>query len=265
VSGGAGAGKGLISRAIARRLADPDNVLEDYEVFFTVGNGANRFAGYDGQPVIIWNDFRASALLGAFGEDRGAVFNAFDTHPQASQENIKYGSVKLVNAINIVNSVQFFDDFKSELCGDEDINQAHRRFPFFVGLNELDYDLWVNRAFFDTNTREFQQYIITKNIGASFAKIVNAANGNKEFQQVLEHKALLPVATAYKQVEANHSTKEMTKEEQEAIEKEFFKDTQLELELANSEIVESKSKNEAPQFVYSWQPANKSTNKPPFE
>ena len=230
VSGGAGYGKGLISRAIARRIIDPNSLLTDIEIFFSVGSGANRFAGYDGQPVIIWNDFRADALLDAFGGNRGALFNAFDIHPQPANENIKYGSIKLVNTIHVVNSVQTFDEFKKVLCGAEDINQAHRRFPFFVGLNSNDYDLSVNKAFFDNSALEFSQYVMTQAIGANFAKIAKRANNNEVLRKKIENKTLDPVHESYQKVVNNHSQKELSQEEQDAIYDEYCKNSNLELD-----------------------------------
>ena len=230
VSGGAGYGKGLISRAIARRIIDPNSLLTDVEIFFSVGSGANRFAGYDGQPVIIWNDFRAEALLDAFGGNRGALFNAFDIHPQPANENIKYGSIKLINTIHVVNSVQTFDEFKKVLCGTEDINQAHRRFPFFVGLNSNDYDLSVNKAFFDNSALEFSQYVMTQAIGANFAKIAKRANNNEVLRKKIENKTLDPVHESYQKVVNNHSQKELSQEEQDAIYDEYCKNSNLELD-----------------------------------
>ena len=59
VEGSGGIGKGLISRALARALIDRDNLLKDDEIFFEVGADRTSFEGYDGQPVLIWNDCRA--------------------------------------------------------------------------------------------------------------------------------------------------------------------------------------------------------------
>lgn len=75
------------------------------------------FDGYDGQPVIIWNDCRAGELIKTLG-GRGNVFNVFDTHPSKGKQNIKYGSVNLVNRVNIVNSVQSYTEFLDGLAGE---------------------------------------------------------------------------------------------------------------------------------------------------
>lgn len=95
-------------RALARSLC-PD-MVDDSEIFFEVGAPGAAFEGYDGQPVIIWNDRRHGTLLKEL-KGRENVFNVFDTHPTRQKQNIKFGSVALVNKINIVNSVEPYDEF----------------------------------------------------------------------------------------------------------------------------------------------------------
>ena len=63
IEGLRGIGKSLISRALARTLIERDNLMNDDEIFFEVGSDRTNFEGYDGQPVLIWNDCRASTLL----------------------------------------------------------------------------------------------------------------------------------------------------------------------------------------------------------
>lgn len=54
-------GKGLASRAIARSLYP--ELEKDDDIFFCIGDGKATFEGYDGQPVIIWNDCRSFELF----------------------------------------------------------------------------------------------------------------------------------------------------------------------------------------------------------
>lgn len=232
VSGGGGVGKGLISRALARSLYP--NLKNDKDIFFQVGNGANRFAGYDGQPVIIWNDFRSNVLLEAFGNDRGAVFNAFDTFPQDTQENIKYGSIKLVNKHHIVNSTEYFSDFIRGICGNEDKEQGERRFPIFLALNEEDYDLGLNSNYLNLTAREKTQYVVCKNVGANFRRIASLSKGNIELKQKLEIKALEPVNSAHNKIIEHFGKVELSEEEQRQIEIDLFKDKNLTLDFKNS-------------------------------
>jgi hypothetical protein len=83
---------------------------------------------------------------------RENVFNVFDPHPADIQQNIKYGSVRLNNEINIVNGIETWSEFLDGLAGDynkrgnrqkaEDKGQSYRRFPFFLVLHEEDYELY---------------------------------------------------------------------------------------------------------------------------
>lgn len=79
-------------KALARALYP--ELDDDEDIFFTIGAKNATFEGYDGQPVIIWDDRRDYSLLEELG-GRENVFNVFDTIPQNLRQNIKYGSVKL--------------------------------------------------------------------------------------------------------------------------------------------------------------------------
>ncbi len=166
ITGGSGTGKSLSSRALAKTLIDPENKLKNDEVYFVVGQGASMFSGYDGQPVLIWDDLRAMDLLKQFNNNPGSIFNLFDVIPSSSQQNIKFGSVKLINTINIVNSVQHFDEFVNVICFKnvkseivEPDKQLYRRFPFFVELSaNQKYDFFVNKQFFNENEPNYKAY-----------------------------------------------------------------------------------------------------------
>ena len=155
ITGGAGEGKGLMSRSIARNMY-PD-LQYDEDIFFETGSDGATFENYDGQPVIIWNDCRSFELLKILG-GRGNVFTVFDTKPTAQRQNIKYSSLILCNAVNIVNSVQPYEDFLNGLAGEytdkhgneyksEDKNQSYRRFPAIINLRYSDFDIMVNKGF----------------------------------------------------------------------------------------------------------------------
>lgn len=206
VCGEGGVGKGLISRALARALFP--NIKEDEDIFFEVGAKGAPFEGYDGQPVIIWNDRRAAALLHEL-HGRGNVFNVFDTHPTRQRQNVKYSSIVLVNDINIVNGVEDYEEFLNGLAGEytdkygdfheaEDKSQSYRRFPFIIPLHEEDFDLLMNKGFFD-GTREYLQYEKYEKIRASFPRIAAMCNGHPAAQRKAEAKALEPVAHRYYQ------------------------------------------------------------------
>lgn len=197
ISGRGGLGKGLCSRALARSLF-PD-IENDDELFFIVGNGNATFEGYDGQPVIIWDDMRAFDLLKTLG-NRGNVFNVLDTHPTKQRQNIKYGSINLTNNVNIINSIQTYTEFLDGLAGEyitssgetiksEDKGQSYRRIPFIINLHEEDFDLLVNKGFVEHNAN-FQEYEEYKNITGNFQKVRVALQNNEQMAMQIENNML---------------------------------------------------------------------------
>lgn len=207
VTGRGGVGKGLICRAIARSLFP--QYTDDEDIFFQVGAKGAAFEGYDGQPVIIWNDRRAIDLLQELN-GRGNVFNVFDTHPTKQKQNIKYGSVNLCNAVNIVNSVQSYSEFLDGLAGEykdkdgnlqevEDKGQSYRRFPFMIVLHEEDFDMFLNKGFLD-NTANFQEYMEYKNIRGNMQKIAIACGANEELAKRLQTQAVKPITDKHNEV-----------------------------------------------------------------
>lgn len=209
VCGSGGIGKGLICRALARALFP--QYEDDYDIFFEVGAKGAPFEGYDGQPVIIWNDRRAYDLLKELG-DRGNVFNVFDTHPTKQKQNIKYSSINLCNVVNIVNSVQPYDEFLSGLVGEyrdkegsviksemAEESQSKRRFPFIIPLHERDIEILVNRGFIE-NTNDFKEYISYGHIRANMKTIADKCSGNKEAQRAIEQQVLAPITDKHNDI-----------------------------------------------------------------
>lgn len=207
VSGQGGVGKGLICRALARSLY-PD-LKNDEDIFFEVGAQGVAFEGYDGQPVLIWNDRRAYDLLQELN-GRGNVFNVFDTHPVRGKQNVKYSSVNLVNEVNIVNSVQDYGEFLNGLAGEytdkygktlevEDKGQAYRRFPFIIPLHEKDFDLLMNKGFYE-GTKEYTQYYQYKHIRGNMEKIAQACGTNETLSKELQGKAVKPIVDKHQEV-----------------------------------------------------------------
>lgn len=229
VEGLGGIGKGLISRALARALVDRENKLQDDEIFFEVGANRANFEGYDGQPVLIWNDCRASTLLEKL-DGRENVFNVFDPHPANIQQNIKYGSIRLNNEINIVNGIQTWEEFLDELAAEynkngnvhkaEDKGQSYRRFPFFLVLHEEDYDLGMNKGVFD-GTREFRQYMMYQGLRANMRRIADRCGNNKVLYNLQTKEVVKPV------VEKHDELKEIMAHQQQGTNEEIneeFKD-----------------------------------------
>lgn len=227
VCGSGGVGKGLFSRGVARALF-PDKEYDE-DIFFEVGADKVGFEGYDGQPVVIWNDHRAYDLITKLG-GRENVFNVFDSHPTKQRQNIKYGSTSLINTVNIINSVQPYQEFLDGLAGEyttkdgtvyksEDKNQSYRRFPLITEIREEDFDLYINRGFMENN-RAFDQYIAYENVRGNMQKIAVACGNNQKLARELTSRTLGIVTEKYHEIEDKLNAPELS----EAEIREMFKD-----------------------------------------
>lgn len=216
IEGNGGIGKGVASKAIARCLY-PE--LTEEELYFEVGGKNVSFDGYDGQPVIIWNDVRSGALIHQFG--RGEVFDIFDIHPTSQAHNVKYDSVKLVNTINIVNGIEPYRTFLDGLSGEytdkygtlnksEDKSQSYRRFPMIFCLRDEDLDILLNKGVVE-DSREFESYIMFKNMRGSFARMALQLEG--QARAVVEEKLTAPIKDAVKMIQDKQKQKITSEDE----------------------------------------------------
>ena len=197
VCGGGGAGKDVASRAIARALF-PD-IQDDEALFFELGCDNVSYEGCDAQPVNILSDYRAYTLLDTF-KGRENLFKVFDSHPHNSKLHIKFGSIKPVNAVNIVNSVEPKDKFLNGLAGEykdksgnirkaEDKAQSYRRFPIIFELEEDTITIYVNQYFINKSA-DATEYKVWKKMRGNFGKIRKAFGNNEEKSRFLENKLL---------------------------------------------------------------------------
>lgn len=211
VSGKGGHGKGVISKALARAMY-PE--LTDDECYFVVGDGKVAFDNYDGQPVIIWDDWRADDLLSKF--DRGTVWKIFAIHPEKVSQNVKHGEVVLANAVNIVNCVDTFEKFINDLAGEyidtnkikhkaEDPGQGYRRFPLFINVAPDSFDLYASMALTGGEMNEYQ-----KIVNMQVNTIELAKNDTLENEKMV----MQPLLTVTKKVRDHHGD---NKEEKVAI------------------------------------------------
>lgn len=163
ITGLGGAGKSVSAKAMARSLY-PD--LSDDKLFFVVGDGRVAFDNYDGQPVIIWDDWRAKDLLSRF--DRGTIWKIFAINPEKISLTVKYGEINLTNSVNIVTSVQPFIDFIDDLAGEyvdtnrtrhakEDPGQGYRRFPMFIEVSKQSLEIFVSRSLTGGEMSEYRK------------------------------------------------------------------------------------------------------------
>lgn len=188
VCGGTAVGKDQCSYFLAdilRKTFFPDLGYDD--CVFKVGNEGALFEEYDGQKILIWSDFRSSELLKRLG-GRNGVFNMFDTFTNGlvSRQNVKYGSVKLQNVINIVNSAEPYEDFLHGFEVDKDglysTNekadiQANRRFPVILPLRVNDFDVMMNAGYFEDDG-SYEDFKLVATIQGSFARLMSAKGNN---------------------------------------------------------------------------------------
>jgi hypothetical protein len=248
ITGGSGTGKSLSSRALAKTLVDPQNQLKDNEVFFVVGQGGALFEGYDGQPVLIWDDLRAFDLLTHFNKNVGAIFNLFDVIPSDSQQNVKFSSIKLINSINIVNSVQTFQEFCDIICYKNNFNempepdkQIYRRFPFFIELSASQkYDFFINKQFFNENEGNYKAYLQHKAMGIGLQKIATAYKDNEVKRVELTNKHFEPVDKEHKKALTRFEKSEENIEElQQQLELEILENEKQIIEVVDYEMKEN--------------------------
>lgn len=205
-------GKGLLSRAFARSLF-PD-IDDDDDLFFSVGGKNVSFDGYDGQPVIIWNDVRPFQLLEIFG-DRGNLLDSLDIHPVRKDENIKFGKICLTNTVNIFNSVIPYYEFFDALAGEyKDKNgqlirseqrqkeQVYGRFPMVIPVSVDDFAVMLNKGIMQAGA--FTEYYEHKRVISHLKKIHETLSGREELVKQIDAKVVAPL------IETHHSLEENT-------------------------------------------------------
>lgn len=204
VYGEGGTGKSLSAKVLARSLR-PD-ITKDEELYFVVGDGNVPFDGYDGQPIIIWDDWRALDLLTHF--DRSLVWKLFAINPERISVNVKYGSTSLINAVNIVTCVDPYLKFMEELAGEytdkrgikykkEDSRQAFRRFPFFIEVTAESLLIARNRGLSKNEIAQVEPLLKFENGMMQLAK-QQERGGRKEVADILEQPLALMESEAKK-------------------------------------------------------------------
>ncbi len=226
ICGGGGVGKDTASRAIARCLYP--YITSDEDLFFELGCDNVSYEGYDAQPVNILSDYRAYTLLDTY-KGRENLFKVFDSHPHNSRVNVKFSSIKPVNSVNIVNSVQDYQVFLNGLAGHykdkhgnehqaEDKAQSYRRFPIVVELEEATITIYVNQYFIG-KSNDATDFKVWKKIKGNFGKIRKAFGNNEEKARFYENKLLSGFAELVQEIMQNEP--QQSDEELEEMFKDF--------------------------------------------
>lgn len=157
-------GKSTLARLMARALY-PD--LDAAECYYEATDKRVPLQKYGGQPVIIWDDYTPVDLMEALG-GRTGVWQVFADRPGVTEANIKYGSVRLVQEVNIITRVTPYSEYFNALAGDytdrfgnphyaEAPEQAWGRFAFASEVTRDSFSFLVNQSFV-TDTPEYREF-----------------------------------------------------------------------------------------------------------
>ncbi|ALV47196.1 hypothetical protein MB46_18565 [Arthrobacter alpinus] len=197
--GEGGVGKDLLAKALARTLIPGNWVPGVNDPFFSVGGENVGLDGYDGQPVIIFEEARAGNLIRSMG--RKELFAFMNPFPEKQSLNVKYGATQPVNTITIFTGPDDYDTFLDGLAGEfidksgerhkaENKPQARRRIPIIIPVREGSFDLLVNKGFAD-NTRDFMEYHVYRNIRQNIEQVQIRSKGILDEQRRIEiHRAI---------------------------------------------------------------------------
>ncbi|MFJ5862453.1 RNA helicase [Pseudarthrobacter sp. NPDC092439] len=168
VFGEGGTGKDLLAKALARAL-----VRGSEKPYFKVGGENVSWEGYDGEPVVIWEDMRVGDMIRT-AKSRGMLFRILGPWREADEKpivNIKGSKTQLLNRVNIVTGPEGYEEFLRGLAGEyesmqggvrikhqaENLGQGFRRFPVIIPVAEREFSIFVNSGVLN-GTREYQSY-----------------------------------------------------------------------------------------------------------
>ena len=200
IYGGSGSGKDVLAHTIAKMLFP--NLKYDDDIYFEIGSHKVSFSGYDGQPVIIWSEFRADTFLKVFDGYEG-VLSTLDVMPKNKREHRKYGDIRLINSVNIVTNTQDFEEFLRELIPkeDKDPSQAPRRFPIIIPIHAAYFEILINNGY--RGCKEFSEYTAWRTITGSFGELARKLNSRPELLSRTVRFLGQPVIDAHEEVVQN--------------------------------------------------------------
>nr|MCR5590389.1 hypothetical protein [Lachnospiraceae bacterium] len=157
------------------------------EVFFCPGDSGGTFQSYRGQPVIIWDDWRAVDFIREFGREK-LLSSLFAVHPEPVDFNVKYGTAVLRHTVNIITCIDDIDRFTKELSGkytdknnnkhkgeEGQILQFFKRIFSFTEVTEDSITFAVNAGYMsrlgNVPLYYYKQYVALAKIGNNTARI----------------------------------------------------------------------------------------------
>lgn len=197
--GPSGTGKSFTALMFVEVLASmlyPHLAFE--EAVFSVGRKGVEFQKYDGQPIVVWDDFRVGSIIGALGGTRDSVWAALDVNPNRLPVyvNKKFGDVRLLNAVNIFTGIESYSDFLENLAGNyrdkdgnehdaEDPVQAYRRMPFVAEVTAETVTFYLNKGFASPGSsletfRVFESFAVMQANMGQIARTLDAMENEEE-------------------------------------------------------------------------------------
>lgn len=206
--GKGGMGKTLCAKALAKQLAkefgaDVSKDINDLQEFIYIAGDAGVFLqNYDAQPVLLVDEINGSAFKEAVGGVLG-VKSLLSPFPERKDFNKKFGSVICTAKYIIINGIESFEKFKTELAkggmikgryqeSEESVKeQFDRRFWGDIKIVDASQiEIWLNRGLFD-NTPEQQVLQMVCRVRASFQQIASRSSGMAQAR--LEERVLHPL------------------------------------------------------------------------
>ncbi len=217
-----GVAKDALARALARTLVPGDWVPGEREPFFLVGADNVEFEGYDGEPVVIFEDATAASLISQL-KGRRNVFRYLNPFPGKTRMNVKNASTLPVNTITIITGPEDYETFLDGLAGKyvdrwgkqhdpENDRQSYRRFPIIVPVRSDEFDVLVNKGFVNGNDDEFKEYIAYEGFRQNMRQVLRRVKGVEPIERrvethlAIEAKQVAPIKEQYEVVVASVGT-----------------------------------------------------------
>ena len=209
IYGPGGVGKDLLGKTLARALA-PD----EEKPYFKVGGENVSWEGYDGEPVVIWEDMRVGDMMRT-AKSRGMLFRILGPWREPDEKpvvNVKHSRTQLLNRVNIVTGPEDYNSFLRGLAGEyesmqggvkvehkaENVAQGYRRFPLIIPVGEQQFGIFVNLGFLN-GTREYESYEKFGNFSQNLEAIRNRCKAIEDEAErlrtleMIERKTVAPI------------------------------------------------------------------------
>lgn len=165
----------------------------DYDdPYFEAGKDERvTFEGYDGQPVVIFNEARPDVLIKKFGYD--GLYSLLDPFPGKEAYQRKGSSVILNNRLTMLNSPVPWREFIAGLVEPgRPAKQIYRRLQMIFVIHPEDYDIVLSGGFID-KSREYDDYIEFKRIKGRIPYLLQTLG--EQVEEVVAHRLMeIPMA-----------------------------------------------------------------------